>query len=117
MVNFETFRNFALALPEVKEAPHHQKTAFKVKGKIFATFNHQANRCCLKFNLVDQDVFSRLFPDVVYAVPNKFGGHGWTLVQYTRIQADILKDLLHVAYCYVAPPKLSALVIVDNLDD
>ena len=116
MVNFETFRNLALILPEVKEASHHDKTAFKVKSKIFATFNHQANRCCLKFNAIDQDVFSRLFPDVVYAVPNKFGTYGWTLVQSTQMEAEVLKDLLHVAYCHVAPPKLSALVISPELD-
>lgn len=30
-------RAIAFSLPEVTEAPHHQKTSFRVKGKIFAT--------------------------------------------------------------------------------
>ncbi len=114
MVNFEVFKKLALALPEVKEAPHHDKTAFKVKGKIFATFNHQANRCCLKFNLIDQDVFSKLFPHVIYPVPNKFGTHGWTLVQNSQLQEEVLKDILSVAYCQVAPSKLVALVNIEK---
>ncbi len=30
-------RGLALALPEVTEAPHHERTSFRVRGRIFAT--------------------------------------------------------------------------------
>jgi hypothetical protein len=30
-------RRFALALPETSEEPHHERTSFRVRGKIFAT--------------------------------------------------------------------------------
>ena len=32
-----TARRFALSLPEATEAPHFEKSSFRVKGKIFAT--------------------------------------------------------------------------------
>jgi hypothetical protein len=32
-----TARHFALSLPEAVEAPHFEKSSFRVKGKIFAT--------------------------------------------------------------------------------
>ena len=30
-------RQIALGLPETSEAPHHERTSFRVRGKIFAT--------------------------------------------------------------------------------
>lgn len=36
-MNAGAARKLALALPEAVEAPHHQYTSFRVRGKIFAT--------------------------------------------------------------------------------
>jgi hypothetical protein len=36
-VNLDDARSIALALPTTSEAPHHQRTSFRVAGKIFAT--------------------------------------------------------------------------------
>ena len=36
-VRAETVRRLALSLPETAEAPHHDMTSFRVRGKIFAT--------------------------------------------------------------------------------
>jgi hypothetical protein len=36
-VNLDDARSIALALPAASEAPHHQRTSFRVGGKIFAT--------------------------------------------------------------------------------
>jgi hypothetical protein len=33
-----TVRKFAMSLPEVSEAPHHNYGSFRVSGKIFVTF-------------------------------------------------------------------------------
>lgn len=35
--DFKAVREFALSLPEVTEAPHFDKTSFRVRGKIVAT--------------------------------------------------------------------------------
>lgn len=37
-MKLETVRKFAMSLPEVSEAPHHEFGSFRVKGKIFVTF-------------------------------------------------------------------------------
>lgn len=39
MVSIEAFRKLALSFPEVTEEPHFEKTSFRVKGKIFATYD------------------------------------------------------------------------------
>jgi hypothetical protein len=36
-MRFDTVRKFALSLPEVTEAPHHDFGSFRVRGKIFVT--------------------------------------------------------------------------------
>jgi hypothetical protein len=36
-VTEDDVRALALGLPEVSEGPHHERTAFRVRGKIFAT--------------------------------------------------------------------------------
>jgi hypothetical protein len=36
-VRLDTARRFALSLPETTEAPHFEKSSFRVRGKIFAT--------------------------------------------------------------------------------
>lgn len=36
-MKFATVRNYAMALPEVTEEPHHHFGSFRVRGKIFVT--------------------------------------------------------------------------------
>lgn len=36
-MKLEQVRRFALSLPEAIEAPHHEASSFRVRGKIFAT--------------------------------------------------------------------------------
>jgi hypothetical protein len=36
-MTLDDVRRFALSLPETTEAPHHERTSFRVRGKIFAT--------------------------------------------------------------------------------
>jgi hypothetical protein len=36
-VNLGDVRKIALELPEASEQPHHERTSFRVRGKIFAT--------------------------------------------------------------------------------
>lgn len=36
-MDLDQVRAIACSFPEVTEAPHHQKTSFRVRGKIFAT--------------------------------------------------------------------------------
>lgn len=113
MVTQAKFREWALNLPEAAEAPHFDKTSFRIRKKIFATMNGEENRVCLKFTPEDQSVFSRMAAGVVRPVPNKWGKQGWTLIDLADIDPELCEDALRVAYCSVAPSDLSALLDQD----
>lgn len=106
MKQIEFVREFALSLPETTEEHHFEKTSFRVRKKIFATYGDKDNRACLKLSVIDQDVFSTIGKGEIYVVPNKWGKQGWTFVLLDRLSNDLLEDALTAAYCEVAPKKL-----------
>lgn len=108
MITAQTVRAIALSFPETDEAPHMEVRSFRVKKKIFTTLNVPENRACLRFSEIDQDVFCSFTDSPFYRVPNKWGKYGWTLVDLGRIDEEMLRDALKVAYCTVAPKKLAA---------
>lgn len=95
-INF--IRKFALSLPETTEEPHFEKTSFRVKKKIFATYDEKQNQVCLKFSEIDQNVFSLIDKNIIYPVPNKWGKQGWTFIKLDKLDNNILKDALTTAY-------------------
>ena len=107
MEQLKFLREFALSLPETTEEPHFEKTSFRVKKKIFATYDNKNNRVCLKFSEIDQNVFSSIDNSSIFPVPNKWGKQGWTFVQLDKVRKEVLIDALTTAYCEVAPKKLA----------
>ena len=106
MVTIAEFKKLALSFPEATEQPHFEKTSFRVRKKIFVTLDEKENRATMKLNEIDQDVFTRIAPDVIYPVPNKWGKQGWTFVHLGKVRLEILTDALTTAYCEVAPKRL-----------
>jgi hypothetical protein len=109
MINIETFRAFALSFPETAEASHFAITSFKVKNKVFATLNAPEKRATVRFSEIDQDVFCKIDPEIIYRVPNKWSKYGWTHLNLEKISEELLLDALTAAYCTVAPERLSRL--------
>lgn len=107
MVSIDTFKKLALSFPEVTEEPHFEKISFRVKKKIFATYDEVNNRACIKLSEIDQDVFSSADKTVIYPVDNKWGKQGWTLIELKKVRKDLFADALTTAYCEVAPIKLA----------
>ena len=107
MVLIDTFRKLALSFPEVTEEPHFEKTSFRVKKKIFATYDDIKKRACLKLSEIDQNVFSSADKSIIFPVDNKWGKQGWTLIEMTKVHKDLFIDALTTAYCEVAPKKLT----------
>lgn len=110
MVSIDTFRELALSLPEVTEEPHFEKTSFRVKKKIFATYDDKNKSATLKLSEIDQDVFTAIDKTIIYPVKNKWGKQGWTIIELKQVRKTIFIDALKAAYCEVAPQKLAALV-------
>lgn len=107
MVSIETFRKLTLSFPETTEEPHFEKTSFRVKKKIFATYDEKNKRACLKLSEIDQDVFASTDRTIIYPVDNKWGKQGWTNIELTKVKKDLFIDALTTAYCEVAPKKLA----------
>lgn len=107
MVTIETAKTIALSFEQSEQHPHFENIAFKVKKKIFATLNEKENRVCLKFNEIDQSVFTSFDKEIIYPVPNKWGKQGWTLVNLAKVNEEMFRDAITTAYCTVAPAQLA----------
>ena len=107
MVSIDIFRRLALAFPEATEDLHFEKTSFRVKKKIFATYDDKNKRACVKLSEIDQDVFSSADRTIIYPVDNKWGKQGWTLIEMKKVHKNLFIDALTTAYCEVAPKKLA----------
>lgn len=110
MVSIDTFRELALSFPEATEEPHFKKTSFRVKKKIFATYDEVKKRACIKLSEIDQNVFSVADKTIIFPVDNKWGKQGWTLIEMRKVKKELFIDALTTAYCEVAPKKLADLV-------
>ena len=110
MIDLNLIREVALSFPETSEHPHFEKPSFKVGKKVFATYNGAHNRVNVKLSAIDQDVFTSFDLSIIYPVPNKWGKQGWTLINLHKVLEETLVDALTMAYCEVAPKKLSDLV-------
>jgi predicted DNA-binding protein (MmcQ/YjbR family) len=107
MVSINTFRKVALSFPEATEESHFEKTSFRVKKKIFATYDDLKKRACIKLSEIDQDVFSSGDKTIIFPVDNKWGKQGWTLIEMSKVRKELFIDALTTAYCEVAPKKLA----------
>jgi predicted DNA-binding protein (MmcQ/YjbR family) len=107
MVSIDTFRKLALSFPETTEESHFEKTSFRVKKKIFATYDDTKKRACIKLSEIDQNVFSSADKTIIFPVDNKWGKQGWTFIEMTKVHKDLFVDALTTAYCEVAPKKLA----------
>lgn len=105
MVSLEAIRKIALSFPETNEHPHFERTAFRVKKKIFATIAAQKMTATLKFSPEDQSVFCAFDKEIIYPVPGAWGRKGWTIINLKKIKKSMLTDALTTAYCTVATPK------------
>ncbi|MCB0645973.1 MAG: MmcQ/YjbR family DNA-binding protein [Saprospiraceae bacterium] len=94
-------------LPEFTTGDHFEKKAFKVKNKIFMTLHADGSKITIKLSPADQDAFSLHPSKKIYPLPNKWGNQGWTIVEYTEVDAEMLHQLVVSAYVEVAPKTLS----------
>lgn len=107
MVTTKTARALSMDFDQVVEEPHHEITSFRVGKKIYATLNEPEKRMTVRLTALDQDVFCSFDKNVIYPVPNAWAKYGWTNINLKTIRKEMLKDILTVSYCTVAPKKLA----------
>lgn len=105
MANNEHFKKLALSFPGTEESPHFEKTSFRVKKKIWPTLDEAKQLACFKLSPIDQSVFCSFDKSVIYALKNKWGLQGWTLVELKKIKQNMLKDIASTAYNELALAK------------
>jgi hypothetical protein len=104
MIDFDAVRNIGLALPGVEESTAYGFPALKIRGKLLACV--PANRSAEPGSLVvrvDFDDRAELLaaePDVYY-VTDHYAGYSAVLVRLSRVNLDVLRDLLGMAYKFV----------------
>jgi hypothetical protein len=98
MVDIETARQMAMALPGTQEKDHFGMPSFRVNNKIFSTLWIKENRMMVKLPPIEQSVFNSFDPSVFYPVPNKWGLKGATFVELSEVRQDMLEDALSLAW-------------------
>ncbi|MBI3134301.1 MAG: MmcQ/YjbR family DNA-binding protein [Bacteroidetes bacterium] len=98
MVSEKTLKKIALAFDGTSEEPHFEKTSFRVKTKIFASYDSKTKLVCVKLNAADQASFCSFDRTVIYPVPNKWGQQGWTNINLEKVLEETLTDALQTAY-------------------
>lgn len=101
------FKEIALGFPDTTEAPHFGKISFRLKKKIFATYDAKTKLACVKLSEEDQAVFAMRDKTLVYPVPSKWGKQGWTMMDIEKIEKELMIDALSAAYCAMAPNSKS----------
>ena len=105
-MTIEEFKEIALSFPQTIANPHFDRTAFKVeKKRIFATLHEPSNSANIKFNAIDQSVFSTINKAFVYPISNEWGLQGWTTFELSELPKKLVQDALNTAYLNVLKPK------------
>src|ERR1700690_2037681 len=103
-ISFETVRKIGLAMPGVEDGTAHGKLALKAHGKLLAC--EPSHRSAEPWSLVvkvdfgDRAQLLAEAPDVYY-VTEHYAGYPSVLVRLSRVDADVLRDLLGMAYKFV----------------
>lgn len=104
MATARDLKRIALALEGTSEAPHFDRTAFKVK-RIYATLAADGKTANLKFTPDEQEFKCMLAPEVFATVPNAWGKQGWTTLTLANATAADLKAALQMAWAHAVPAK------------
>ena len=101
-------RRIAMSLDGTTEAPHFDRSAFKVR-RIYATLAADGLTANLKLDPGEQTMACELQPRAFAKLRNAWGDQGWTTVTLARIGETDLRDALALAWRHAtAKPRAKA---------
>lgn len=104
-VSFEAVRKIGSKLPHVEEATMYGKPALKVHGKMFVCMaahkSAEPESLAVRTDFDERAELLAADPDTYY-ITDHYKNYPAVLVRLTRVKADVLKDLVGMAYRYVA---------------
>src|SRR5580698_7262856 len=106
MATAKDLRRVAMSLEGTTEAPHFDRTAFKVK-RIYATLAADGKSANFMFAPDEQALKCELAPDAFSIIPNGWGARGATTGKLSALSVAELRDALTIAWLHVVPAKPS----------
>ena len=94
----------ALALAGTAEAPHFDRTAFKV-ARIYVTLAADGRSANFKFTPDEQEFKCMMAPEAFAPVPNAWGRQGWTTANLSKLSAAELRNALETAWAHAVKKK------------
>jgi hypothetical protein len=104
MASAKDMRRIALSLDGTVEAPHFERTAFKV-ARIYATLAADGLSANLLFAPDEQELKCLIAPDAFSRVPNAWGRQGWTTAKLKALSSAELRAALEMAWRHAMPKK------------
>lgn len=103
-IDFDTVRKIGLALPGVEDATAYGNLALKAHGKLLACVpthrSAEPDSLVVRMDFDDRAELLAAAPDVYYLTEH-YAGFPSVLVRLSRVNADVLRDLLGMAYKFV----------------
>jgi hypothetical protein len=104
-INFDTVRKIGLGFPGVEEGTAYGSPALKVRGKLLACIpvhrSAEPGSLAVRVDFADRAALLAEAPDVYY-VTDHYVPHAAVLVRLARVSPSVLRDLLGMAYRFVA---------------
>ena len=97
MATAKGFRRIALSLAGTAEAPHFDRTAFKVR-RIYATLAPDGRSANLMYSPHEQALKCAVAPEAFAPVPNAWGVRGATTVTLAKVSTKELRNALILAW-------------------
>jgi hypothetical protein len=102
MATARDLRRIALSLNGTVEAPHFDRTAFKVK-RIYATLAADGRSANLMFTPDEQALKCAVAPEAFAPVTNAWGARGATTAKLAALTVEELRDALAIAWQHALP--------------
>jgi len=103
-IDFDAVRNIGLALPGVEESTAYGFPALKVNGKLLACLpahrSAEPGSIVVRVDFDDRAELLAAAPDVYY-VTDHYTDYSAVLVRLSRVNPDVLRDLLSMAHKFV----------------
>lgn len=107
MVSIEKAKQLALSYELTDAHPHVDRTAYRVKGKIFCTLLETNLSMNFKLTPFEQHAFCSIDKPWVHPVPGGWGRQGWTTLRLKKVPIAFFREVMTSAYCNIAPLSLA----------
>jgi hypothetical protein len=104
MATAKDFRRIALSLEGTTEAPHFERTAFKVR-RIYATLAPDGKTANLMLTPDEQALKCEVAPEAFSPIPNAWGARGATTAKLAKLTVAALRNALAAAWQHAIAKK------------